>query len=541
VAEDRTFRIREAAEEDAQQIVNVFAASYGETYMYPEFYDEHHLKKMIFGDDTLMLVAEDAGANEIVGTASVVLEIGAYTDLLGEFGRLVVHPDCRGCGIGKLLMQRRLERVRDRLHVGLTEARTVHPFSVKIAQKHGFAPVGFIPMKLKFGADREHPSILVQYFGGALDLRRNHPRIIPEVYHLAATAMQNVGLNLDVIVDEEAAPYSHGHGFDVQQLTAEGYSSLLRIERGRVRHREIFGPMRLHYGFFKLAATDSTYLIARDKGRIAGAVGFTHDELEQNLRIFEFIYLSEEAIRFLIQELEQRARDEWGICTIEIDVSAYAPRMQRTLLELGFLPVAYVPAMAFHRVERRDAVKMSRLLKPLELGEVQIDSPAKDMADLVLRSYVRKDIQPKIAEAVDRIGLFARLTDEQARRVARTFGYQSFDPGATVFDQGDPSEQMYILLDGSIDVRIGDSQVGTVGPGECLGEVSLLSQATHSARAVVRDPVEAGVLTRAGLTELVRRRPDIGVALYQNLARGLGEKLRRADMNHVPQTKVDLT
>jgi CRP-like cAMP-binding protein len=182
---------------------------------------------------------------------------------------------------------------------------------------------------------------------------------------------------------------------------------------------------------------------------------------------------------------------------------------------------------------------MSRLLRPLELGDVHIDSPAREVADLVLRSYVRKNILPKIAEAVDRIGLFARLTDEQARRLARTLGYESFEPGATVFDQGDPSEEMYILLDGSIDVRIGGSQVGTVGPGECLGEVSLLSQAVHSARAVVREPVEAGVLTRAGLIELVRQRPDIGVALYQNLARGLGDKLRRADLNHIPD-EVDL-
>jgi GNAT superfamily N-acetyltransferase len=530
---NRRISVREAVETDAAEIKRIFLSSYGEDYVYPAFYDVQHLKKMIFNDDTLVLVAEDS-EGRVHGTASVVWEIGAYTDLVGEFGRLAVDPACRGSGVGTLLMRGRLERIRDQLHVGLTECRTMHPFSVRIAQSHGFAPVGFMPMKLQFGPRREHPSILVQYFGDALELRRHHPRIIPEVYPLAGLAMQNVGLDLDVVVDEEAVPYSHGRGFDVQELTSEGYSSLLRIERGRVRRREIFGPLRLHYGFFKLAATHSTYLIARDDGRIAGGIGFTHDRLEHNIRIFELIYLNESAIRFLIERLEQRAQEEWGVATIEIDVAAHAPRMQRTLIELGFIPAAYMPAMAFHRYERRDVVKMTRLLVPLDLGTVSIDEPAMDIARHVLQAFAQKEVKPKIGEAVDRIGLFRGLSDEQTRRLAGMFEILPFEAGQMVFSRGEPSEQMYIVLSGKLAIHIDGaaSPVGLVGPGECLGEVALLSEAVHSATAVALEAVETGVLTRAGLVELVRQRPDIGVVLYQNLARGLGDKLRRADLSH---------
>ena len=42
--------------------------------------------------------------------------------------------------------------------------------------------------------------------------------------------------------------------------------------------------------------------------------------------------------------------------------------------------------------------------------------------------------------------------------------------------------------------------------------------------------VKAAVLRRQDLEELVRQRPDIGVVLFRNLARGLGEKLRRSDL-----------
>ena len=56
--------------------------------------------------------------------------------------------------------------------------------------------------------------------------------------------MSQPQLTPDFIVDEDSAPYPAGGDYTIEQLQAEGYPALLRIERGRVRNREIFGPMR---------------------------------------------------------------------------------------------------------------------------------------------------------------------------------------------------------------------------------------------------------------------------------------------------------
>lgn len=523
------FIVREATGADVASIRDIFCATYGTGYTDARYYDDALLTRLVYSDDSVLLVAENTDTRKIVGTASVDLEVGAHSDLVGEFCRLAVHPESRRHGIGKLLFNERLSRVKDRLQVGLVEARASHPFSMKIAEAHQFAAVGFLPERWRL-PQRESLALLVRYFGDALSLRNNHPRIIPEVHALAHMALANCSLPQDTIVDEETPAYPPGGDFEIQEMTTEGYAPLLRIERGRVRHREIFGPARLHYGIFKLSARGSRYLIARDDGRIAGAVGFTLDPVDKAVRVFELIALNDDVIRVLLHELERSCREKWD-CLIEVDVSAYAPRMQRTLLELGFLPVGYLPALVFHEVERLDVVKMVRLLKPPHVETAGLTPSCAAFGELVLRLFHQRPILPRIAEAVHGLPLFAGLSVEQVSRLAGVCSVRIFQPGETIFHDGDGSDCMYVVLRGEVTISMPSTTapIGFVGPGECLGELSFLTGATHSATAKAQTAVEAAVLDHRDLAELLRLRPDIGLHLYKNVAVGMGSKLKRLD------------
>ena len=94
--------VREANRDDAPEISRIFRACYGKDYAYPQFYDLELLTKMIYTDDTVILVAEDEDTGELLGTASVICQVGANSDLTGEFGRLAVDPGKRNLGVGKL-------------------------------------------------------------------------------------------------------------------------------------------------------------------------------------------------------------------------------------------------------------------------------------------------------------------------------------------------------------------------------------------------------------------------------------------------------
>jgi len=219
-----------------------------------------------------------------------------------------------------------------------------------------------------------------------------------------------------------------------------------------------------------------------------------------------------------------------GIEYIEIDVSAYAPRMQRTLLELNFLPVAYVPAMVFYQVERLDIIKMVRLNKLQDLGPLALTEPVQAVADVVMRGFSTCVIAPRMAQAIKEIPLFHGMNTEQATRLAGICTVREVRAGERLFVEHDPADRLYIVLQGQVAISCGAPPVmiGTVRTGETCGEVSLLSARPHSATATAEGHVEAAELLQRDLADLIRRRPDIGVIIYRNLAVGLGDKLLRS-------------
>ena len=66
------YKTRLAVESDVEQIRDVYVATYGADYAYPQYYDVALLKRMVFADDTLLFVAEETSTNRIVGAEGVV-------------------------------------------------------------------------------------------------------------------------------------------------------------------------------------------------------------------------------------------------------------------------------------------------------------------------------------------------------------------------------------------------------------------------------------------------------------------------------------
>lgn len=520
--------VRPVVESDLEDIRALFYRSYGENYPYKEFYSDEWLKRSIYGDSYLSLLAEVDG--QVVGTASVYFEVGAYTDLCGEFGRLAVDPAYRSEGVGSALMKARLEFAEKRLHFGLAECRTAHPYAQRISHKFGFQPIGFLPQKVLL-TNRESLVLTAQLFGPARQLRRNNPRVIPEAFLLGQHSLHNLGLESDLIAVDDAAGYPIGTDFEVEELTESGLSSLLRIERGRLSRRHVFGNLQLTYGIFLLQSRNSYYLVARENGRIVGAVGFTVDSIGRSIKILELIDLRDDVAGFLLKELDRWAQNRYKAEYIEITVSAYWPNIQRTLSNLGFVPVAYCPSFVFHEVERLDTIKFAKVYIPLDIDQVNLTEESWPLYDLVRRGFEEKRLGLLVNETNRRIGIFKGLEEGELTKIAGLCTISTYSAGDIILEAGKLGDRFFIVLDGEINILARDNStiVGHVHSGDFLGEIALVSQQPYGAKAVAASPVQLATVKNQDFENLINRYPRIGMNVMRNIAISLGQKLANLD------------
>ena len=126
------------------------------------------------------------------------------------------------------------------------------------------------------------------------------------------------------------------------------------------------------------------------------------------------------------------------------------------------------------------------------------------------------------------------LPDSYFWRLARAVSLEAYEAGETLFTEGAERRLFAILLGGSVAVeKMGEGRavrLGTLGPGEGIGEGLLLGDTgAHGTTARALGDVDAAVMTRRQLEELIRENPPIYAALVQRAARAIAQRLRAAD------------
>ena len=59
-------------------------------------------------------------------------------------------------------------------------------------------------------------------------------------------------------------------------------------------------------------------------------------------------------------------------------------------------------------------------------------------------------------------------------------------PGDFLFREGDKGDKMYVLLEGEIDISLGDFVLEAAGPGALIGEMALIDDTPRTANAVAK-------------------------------------------------------
>lgn len=142
---------------------------------------------------------------------------------------------------------------------------------------------------------------------------------------------------------------------------------------------------------------------------------------------------------------------------------------------------------------------------------------------------------------LDGVPLFAGLTKRQLAAVAKLVDHARFDPGAVLVKQFDVGRRLIIIRTGTAEVSRQVSvapedgiaggaaetsrRVATVGPGDVVGELSLIDGRPTSASVVADTELETLVLYATRFKKLLGSMPQ----LYPRLLVGLAARVRALD------------
>ena len=97
-----------------------------------------------------------------------------------------------------------------------------------------------------------------------------------------------------------------------------------------------------------------------------------------------------------------------------------------------------------------------------------------------------------------------------------------YKAGDTVFKEGEPGDQMYVVLEGAVDIIVHDKVVETVGVDNFLGEMALIDERPRSATAVAKTDCKLAPINQNRFKFLVQQTPHFALHLMQ----GMAERLR---------------
>jgi len=126
------------------------------------------------------------------------------------------------------------------------------------------------------------------------------------------------------------------------------------------------------------------------------------------------------------------------------------------------------------------------------------------------------------------IPFFNSLTPEQLKEMARLGRIQSVEAGQVLFDEGDPGEVLYVILDGAVrvyntDAHVGEIELARFNAGDFFGELALIDGRPRSAAVATVAPCQFFLLGRTDFLNLLSHSRNVLVDILFGLSTRLRE------------------
>ncbi len=121
-------------------------------------------------------------------------------------------------------------------------------------------------------------------------------------------------------------------------------------------------------------------------------------------------------------------------------------------------------------------------------------------------------------ELLRRVPLFAECQGKPLDLIMRMADEVDVADGYTLMRQGDLAQEFFLIVEGRVRIEKEGVAVATLGAGDFLGEIALLSEGRRTATAVAEGPTKLLVITHRGFNSLLDSSPAIRTAILKGLA-----------------------
>ena len=128
-------------------------------------------------------------------------------------------------------------------------------------------------------------------------------------------------------------------------------------------------------------------------------------------------------------------------------------------------------------------------------------------------------------EKLRKVALFSSCSQRDLQRIARAGDEVLVPAGNVLMEQGDMGREAYVILEGTAVVRRNKRKIADLGPGESVGELSLLDLGPRTATVEAGTDLRVMVLTARSFTGLL----DDSPALARKLLASMASRVRELD------------
>jgi CRP/FNR family transcriptional regulator, cyclic AMP receptor protein len=104
-----------------------------------------------------------------------------------------------------------------------------------------------------------------------------------------------------------------------------------------------------------------------------------------------------------------------------------------------------------------------------------------------------------------------------------TTEYVLYEPGQVIFEEGQPGDMMYAIVEGKVEITVKGQPIDLVGAGGIIGEMALVDDSPRSGTARAKTQTKLVPVNQKRFTFLIQQTPYFAIQVMSIMA----DRLRR--------------